>query len=77
MLKALDSGHIAGAALDVFKQEPLDPDSPLWSHPKIDITPHVASMTLPHSSAKHVIDNITRYRNQQPLTHIADLERGY
>ena len=77
LLAAVDSGHIAGAALDVFKHEPLERNSPLWQHPGIYITPHVASMTLPASSAKHVIDNITRFRRQQPLTHVADLERGY
>ncbi len=77
LLAALDSGHIAAAALDVFTTEPLQPTSPLWQHPKVHITPHVASMTLPSSSAKHVIDNITRHRAGQPLTHVADFARGY
>ena len=77
ILAALDSGQLAGAALDVFETEPLPADSPLWSHPGVTFTPHVASMTLPRSSAVHVYDNIERFRNGQPLTHVADMDRGY
>ena len=77
LLAALDSGHIAGAALDVFRDEPPAKNSPLWRHPRVYLTPHIASMTLPASSAKHVIDNITRLRTGRPLTHVADLRRGY
>lgn len=77
ILHALDSGQLAGAALDVFETEPLPQDHPLWSHPKVYFTPHVASMTLPATSSVHVYDNIVRNRNGEPLTHIADMERGY
>ena len=68
LLAALDSGHIAAAALDVFRTEPLAKNSPLWRHPRVHITPHIASMTLPASGARHVIDNITRFRTGQALT---------
>jgi glyoxylate/hydroxypyruvate reductase A len=77
ILAALDSGQLAGAALDVFEVEPLPEDSPIWSHPKITLTPHIASMTLPQSSAVHVFDNIQRFRSGRPLTHVADMARGY
>lgn len=77
IIAALDEGQLAGAALDVFEVEPLPKTSPVWDHPKIYFTPHVASMTLPASSAAHVYNNIERFRNNLPLTHVADMERGY
>ena len=77
LLAALARGHIAGAALDVFRSEPLAQSSPLWRHPRVHITPHAASTTLPASSAKHVIDNITRFRAGRALTQVLDPGRGY
>ena len=77
IIAALDTGQLAGAALDVFEVEPLPPTSPLWDHPKIRFTPHVASMTLPAYSAAHVYDNIKRFRANLSLTHVADMRRGY
>lgn len=77
IIAALNEGQLAGAALDVFEVEPLPKTSPVWDHPKIHFTPHVASMTLPASSAAHVYNNIERFRNNLPLTHVADLKRGY
>ncbi len=77
LLAALDQGQIAGAALDVFNQEPLPTESPYWKHPAVTITPHVASITLPATSTRHVADNIQRHREGKPLTHLADLSRGY
>ncbi|MGR3912950.1 MAG: glyoxylate/hydroxypyruvate reductase A [Gammaproteobacteria bacterium] len=77
LLAALDRGHLSGAALDVFRREPLETSSPLWRHPRVHITPHIASMTLPASSAEHVTDNITRFRAGRKLTHQVDLARGY
>lgn len=74
---AIESGHLAGAALDVFKTEPLPANSPFWRHPKIYITPHIASMTTPKSSAHPIINNIRRFRAGKTLTHVADLQRGY
>ena len=75
--EALDNGQLAGAALDVFQVEPLPDNSPLWNHSKVLITPHVASMNLPATSAQHVYRNITYFREGQPLTHVADMVRGY
>jgi len=77
LLAALDAGHLAGAALDVFEPEPLPPDSPFWSHPKVIVTPHAASATIPASVAPQVIENIRRARAGAPLLHQVDLAAGY
>jgi len=58
LLAALDSGQIAAATLDPFRTEPLPSDDPLWQHPKIKVTPHMASLTVPHSAAEWVVKNI-------------------
>jgi glyoxylate/hydroxypyruvate reductase A len=54
LLAAIDSGHIAGATLDVFAREPLPPDHPFWNHPRMTITPHVASLTSLEGGARHI-----------------------
>ena len=77
LLAALESGQIGGATLDVFRQEPLPADSPFWTHPRVILTPHVASMTIPDSAAAAVAANIRRLRAGQPLEHAVDLRRGY
>ena len=77
LIAALNSDQLAGAALDVFNQEPLPPDSPYWNHEKVVLTPHVASITLPETSTKHVAENIIRHRQGQSLQHLGDLTRGY
>ncbi len=77
LLAALDSGQLGAAALDVFNQEPLPRDHPYWTHPGVTITPHVASITMPATSALHIIDNIRRHQEGRELTHTADLSRGY
>ena len=77
ILDALDSGQLRSAALDVFETEPLPRNSQLWEHPYVSITPHVASMTLPATSSVHVYENIIRFRSNQPMTHVADMARGY
>jgi glyoxylate/hydroxypyruvate reductase len=77
LIAALDSGHIAGALLDVFTPEPLPPEHPFWKHPKVSITPHVASITRPLTAAAQIADNIKRRRAGQPLTGLVDRNRGY
>jgi glyoxylate/hydroxypyruvate reductase A len=54
LLAEIDSGHIAGATLDVFAREPPPPDHPFWRHPKITVTPHVASLTALDGGARHI-----------------------
>ncbi|OUR75255.1 glyoxylate/hydroxypyruvate reductase A [Alphaproteobacteria bacterium 46_93_T64] len=77
LIAALDSGHLSGATLDVFHTEPLPEVSPLWSHPKIRITPHVASIAAPGRVAELAALNIDRARKGEPLLNQVDLSRGY
>jgi glyoxylate/hydroxypyruvate reductase A len=77
LLAALNSGHIAGAALDVFEPEPLPPDHPFWSHPRVAMTPHAASITIPSSAAPQVVENLRRARTGQPLINLVDFSAGY
>jgi glyoxylate/hydroxypyruvate reductase A len=77
MLTALDSGHIAGAALDVFEPEPLPAESRFWSHPKVFLTPHAASITIPASVAPQVVENIHNLRAGRPLINLVDFSLGY
>ena len=77
MLAALDSGHIAGAALDVFEPEPLPAESRFWSHPKVFLTPHAASITIPSSVAPQVVENIHNMRAGRSLINLVDFSLGY
>jgi glyoxylate/hydroxypyruvate reductase A len=77
LLAALESGHLAGAALDVFNTEPLPADHPYWTHPNVHITPHMAGYTNPRTASPGVIDNIKRLRAGQPLLHTVDAKTGY
>lgn len=77
MLAALDSGHIAGAALDVFEPEPLPAESRFWSHPQVFLTPHAASITIPSSVAPQVVENIHNMRTGRPLINLVDFSLGY
>jgi glyoxylate/hydroxypyruvate reductase A len=77
LLAALDSGHLSGAALDVFNQEPLPADHPYWTHPKVQVTPHIAGATNPRTASPGIIENIKRLRAGQPLIHTVDPKTGY
>ncbi|WP_372616789.1 2-hydroxyacid dehydrogenase [Falsiroseomonas sp.] len=77
LLAALDSGQVAGAALDVFEPEPLPPGRPYWSHARVVMTPHAASITIPASAAPQVVENIHRARAGQPLLNLVDFAAGY
>ena len=57
LIALLDSGHLAGAALDVFHNEPLPPEDPIWDHPKIYITPHIAAVSYPDICLEHIAAN--------------------
>lgn len=73
----LDAGHLGGALLDVFATEPLPAGDPLWSHPRVTITPHAAATTLPVPSVRQVADNIRRLRRGEPALGVVDRARGY
>ena len=75
--RLLDDGHLSGALLDVFAVEPLPPDDPLWRHPKVTITPHVAATTLPQPSVRQVADGIRRMLRGEAAAGRVDRSRGY
>jgi glyoxylate/hydroxypyruvate reductase A len=77
LIAALDRGHLRAAILDVCEPEPLAPDSPLWSHPKILLTPHIATRTHAESAADAVIHNLDRHRRGELMEHLVDRNRGY
>lgn len=77
LIEALDSYQLAAAMLDVTDPEPLPEEHPLWSHPKVMITPHIASVTQPRTAAQAVAENIRRHRASQNLIGLVDRNLGY
>lgn len=79
LIRALQTGQIAGAGLDVFEKEPLPEDSPLWDMPNISFTPHIASQCDEgNRNIKQIfIENLRRYTNGEPLMNVIDKEKGY
>jgi hypothetical protein len=80
LLRALREGWIAGAALDVFAEEPLPPDSPWWKAPNVLVTPHNGGVKDPGSrdeSLRQFVDNLGRYVRGEPLSNRVDKSLGY
>lgn len=77
LIEALDSGHLSGAVVDVTDPEPLPAEHPLWQHPGVIITPHIASVTQPQTAAMAVIENIRRHKNGLDPIGLIDRSRGY
>lgn len=77
MLAAVDRDPLSAKIVDVTDPEPLTEDHPLWAHPKIILTPHVASVTQSASAASAVIDNIRRHLAGVDLIGLVDRARGY
>lgn len=77
LIRALDSGHLSGAMIDVTEPEPLPPGHPFWRHPKIVLTPHIASVTQPETAADAVIENIKRHRAGLDPIGLVDRGLGY
>lgn len=77
LLEMIDSGHLSGASLDVFRKEPLPEDHPFWSHPKIHITPHIASITNPRSVVPQIIENYERMTEEEELMNVVERQKGY
>lgn len=77
ILAALDDGTLGAATLDVFETEPLPAASPLWGHPKVTITPHVAADSGPREIMALVVRQIARIEAGLPPEHLVDPERGY
>ena len=77
LLAALDSGHLGGAFLDVYNEEPLPPAHPYWHHHKVWMTPHVAGELVPRSCAKSVVSSIRLIEAGQPVPNLLDKVQGY
>jgi glyoxylate/hydroxypyruvate reductase A len=77
ILAALDSGRLSGAVLDVFEEEPLPPDHPAWTHPKLLVTPHLASLPPRSERAAYVGALIAAHRRGETLPNCYDHARGY
>lgn len=77
LVDALRSGHLAGAALDVYETEPLPPDHPLWGMANVMLTPHSAAYAVPAEERRLalVVDNIRRFVAGEPLRNVVAKER--
>jgi glyoxylate/hydroxypyruvate reductase A len=77
LLALLDSGHLAGATLDVFRTEPLPQAHPFWLHPKITITPHTSARTLRETSIAQIVGKLAALERGDPVAGLVDVGRGY
>lgn len=77
LIAAIDSGRLSGATLDVFQTEPLPAESPIWQHPKIVATPHIAAISDPKVAANFVIDGIARAERGERHPNTVEIGRGY
>ena len=77
LVAALESGQISGAMLDVFSEEPLPRSSPLWSHPRVIVTPHIAGVTIATEAEAQVIENVKRMERGELPVGVVDRVKGY
>lgn len=77
LVAALENGQLAGAVLDVFRQEPLARDHPFWTTPNLTITSHTAAPSYPEEVARVFSDNLRRFAAGEALRYQIDTERGY
>jgi len=77
ILACLEDGTLGAASLDVYETEPLPPDSPFWTHPRVVLTPHNAADTDPDEISKYVARQIERFEAGGTLDNIVDRKRGY
>jgi len=77
ILRALAEGILSGASLDVFVEEPLPPESPFWTHPKVTVTPHVAAESDPDYLCAYVLRQIENHEAGRPLENVVDRDLGY
>ncbi len=77
LIEMIDNGHLSGATLDVFRKEPLPEAHAFWHHPKIKITPHIASLTNPVSVAPQIIENYNRAKSGEELLNVVSTKLGY
>jgi len=77
LITMLDNGHLSGAGLVVYHQEPLPESHPFWKHEKIHMTPHHASVSDPQSVIPQILENYRRVLNDKPLLNEISLDKGY
>jgi len=77
LLAALDRGTLGQAVLDVFPEEPLAPDSPLWRHPRVTVTPHHSGPSTPRAMVPDLLPNLRRFAEGLPIQDAVDRQRGY
>ncbi|MEH7249637.1 D-2-hydroxyacid dehydrogenase [Neobacillus niacini] len=77
LIQALTDNHVKFAVLDVFSKEPLPENNPLWSHPRVQITPHISAVTTPQEGAACFLDTLKNIDENKPLKNIVDTAKGY
>ena len=77
LLTLLDSGQMAGATLDVFRTEPLPPEHPFWTHPKVQVTPHIAGATLRLRTIRQIVDKLHKLERGETVAGLVDTRAGY
>jgi glyoxylate/hydroxypyruvate reductase A len=77
LLALIQAGHIAGATLDVFRNEPLPAQHPFWLEPRITITPHISALTIRHDAVRQIAAKIDALEQGQPVDDMVDRNRGY
>ncbi|MEH7009330.1 D-2-hydroxyacid dehydrogenase [Neobacillus niacini] len=77
LLQALTEKRVGFAVLDVFEQEPLPENNPLWSHPRVQITPHISAVTTPNEGAACFLETLKNIDENKPLTNKVDTKKGY
>ena len=81
LIEALNSGHVRAASLDVFEEEPLPQENPLWDMENVHVTPHMAGMITEDDydrlSTEVFLDNLDRFACGEPLVNITDPVLGY
>ena len=77
LMAQLDTGHVSGAMLDVFREEPLPDNHPFWNHPKIILTPHTSARTLAADSIAQIVGKVAAMSRGEAVTGRVDLKKGY
>jgi len=77
LLEALDRGQLGRAVLDVFPREPLEPESELWGHPKVVVTPHHSGPSTPRQIIPDILENLRRFAEGRPILDPVDRGLGY
>jgi glyoxylate/hydroxypyruvate reductase A len=77
LLTLIRSGHLAGATLDVFRNEPLPAPHPFWDEPRITMTPHISALTVRRDSVRQIAGKIDKLEHGEPVADVVDRTRGY